>query len=58
MQFSELLKIVLVDIVSLGVAWSVSVLQRYKVTVLQFCSVTGRAGVTDFTASFPSPGGA
>ena len=57
MQFSELLKIVLVDIVSLGVA-GLWVLQRYKVTVLQFCSVTGRAGVTDFTASFPSPGGA
>ena len=32
------------------------VLQHYKVTLLQYRCITGRASVTDFTASFPSPG--
>ena len=55
MYYSRLFKVVQAHCINV---WhGLWVLQSCNVRVLQFCSVTGRAGVTDFTASFSSLGG-
>ena len=56
MYYSRLFKVVQAHCINV---WhGLWVLQSCNVRVLQFCSVTGREGVTDFTASFSSLGGA